>query len=161
MDTRYFACDTDLDVSGWIAAIERELDQVNIHLCLTAGEQKAVTISVPDTNLSCRLEIGGVDPGFTTGLVGYDFPVEAGRESLRKKYLLTLTGDREDRAVNFIFNLITKVLGSITHGTMIDVEQAYVTDDWITWGYDYLDGDMFEAFNSVGLDQEYPALRKT
>ena len=91
----------------------------------------------------------------------YEFLTEGRRESLQKEKLLTLTGNREDRAVNFIFNLMTKMLGRLTQRTLVDAERRYVTDGWITWGYDYVNDNLFKAFNSVGLDTKYPALRMT
>ena len=159
MDTRFFACDTSLDLSGWIAAIDSELERLNIQLSLNPINEESLTVSVPEAAPACLIKLEVLHENFAGSLAGYDFS-GTGQDALRKQYLLTMSGDREDPAVNFIFNLMTKVIGRITHGTMIDVEMEYVTDDWVTWGYDYYDGDMFEAFASVGLDQQYPTLRR-
>ena len=157
-DIRYFAVDNELELSEWISAIQKQLHEVKINLSFIEIDEKTLKISVPEASPSCTLVIRDMDPNILDRLAGFDM-AGTSEDLIEKKFLLTLDGNREDRAANFIYNMLTKCLGPITKGIMIDVELEYATDDWISWGYDYMNGDMFEAFNSVGLDVQYPSLR--
>ncbi|MBI1371143.1 MAG: hypothetical protein GC159_00035 [Phycisphaera sp.] len=50
-----------------------------------------------------------------------------------------------DPVVDFLGMTLSRVLGRLTHGTLITGPGGIVNDDWLSWSLDYMDADMFKV----------------
>lgn len=163
-ECQYFHVLSDFDFSlkQWMKLLKKELKNFNVNIVLSLKDAQTIEIQVPnfDIESSCYLTIGNDLKVTVPNLDTYDGDSsDSMLEGLTKKSFVTLSGRRKKNdVINLVFNTSTRVLGRVTKGVLVDVEQEYIGNDWVAWSCDYYEKDLFKAFNYENLPQEFPYL---
>ncbi len=154
--------DSEFSLSKWMKLFIKELKSFNVNLNLSIIDSNIIKIEAPniDVESSCYLRIGDHSKITVQILKGYEDKYNKGISvNIITKCFITLYGKRnKNDVINLVFNTSTRILGRLSKGILVDVEQEYIGDDWIVWSCDYFDDDLFKAFNYENLSEKYPNL---
>jgi hypothetical protein len=154
----------DMPLNEWIVALKKESKPFNVNLDFKIKDSKVIQILSPGlpNDISCALSIGCDVTELAPSFQGYDCNLSTGSlNKLTEMNCVSLYGQRElNPIINLIFNSSTRILGRITKGILVDVEEKYMSDDWETWSYDYYGNDNFKAFDYDYLATAHPGLIK-
>lgn len=163
-EDQYFHIFSDFQysINKWVKLFKKELKSFNVNLEVNIIDSNTIQINVPDISIqsSCYIKIDNQFQLTQQMLRNYEDKYNEGiSEKLIQQDFITLYGKREKNdVINLVFNTSTRILGRITKGILVDVDQEYISNDWLAWSCDYYGNDLFKAFSYERLPELYPCL---
>ncbi|KAF0812102.1 hypothetical protein IGB42_03379 [Andreprevotia sp. IGB-42] len=152
----------DMKLDDWVSALKRESRQFNLNLKFEIKDGTDIRIYTPGfpADMACFLQLEHAVAELVASFDGYDHANDT-HDRLLQLHCVTLSGQRElNPVINLIFNASTRFLGRISKGILVDVEEKYVSTDWLAWSCDYMEDDLFKAYGYEALAKRYPGLMK-
>jgi hypothetical protein len=92
-------------------------------------------VPIIDVESSCFLTVGEKSNIAVTVFENYEgVSTDGVMDDFATKNFVTLSDQRKiNNVTNLVFNTCTRLLGRITKGPLVDVEQEYIGSYWVAW----------------------------
>lgn len=153
-------------------AIVREARAVGVNLAHRPAPDGRHVFGIPDgpPELSVTLSYLQTDPAMRRSIADFEWLVDDRSQLADGSPVAFFSGKPIlDPAIDFLMLTLTRVLGRLAGGVLINEGNRTVMDDWLAWSLDYMDPDMFKVTrvydnpppDFTGLLKRFPSLRWT